>query len=62
MAGTSTTDRGSWNSKLGFILAAAGSAVGLGNIWAFPTKEILSHKDVKQKYENGVLSFKIKTT
>lgn len=38
MAGTSTTDRGSWNSKLGFILAAAGSAVGLGNIWAFPTK------------------------
>ncbi|MEP1150277.1 MAG: sodium-dependent transporter [Balneola sp.] len=38
MAGTSTTERGSWNSKLGFILAAAGSAVGLGNIWAFPTK------------------------
>jgi len=38
LAGTSTTDRGSWNSKLGFILAAAGSAVGLGNIWAFPTK------------------------
>lgn len=33
-----TTDRGSWNSKLGFVLAAAGSAVGLGNIWAFPTK------------------------
>ncbi|MEX0722803.1 MAG: sodium-dependent transporter [Gracilimonas sp.] len=38
MAGTTTTERGSWNSKLGFILAAAGSAVGLGNIWAFPTK------------------------
>lgn len=38
MADTSTTDRGSWNSKLGFILAAAGSAVGLGNIWGFPTK------------------------
>lgn len=38
MAGTTTTDRGSWNSKLGFVLAAAGSAVGLGNIWAFPTK------------------------
>lgn len=34
----STTDRGSWNSKLGFILAAAGSAVGLGNIWGFPTQ------------------------
>ncbi|MFA5668397.1 MAG: sodium-dependent transporter [Balneolaceae bacterium] len=38
MASTSTTERGSWNSKLGFVLAAAGSAVGLGNIWAFPTK------------------------
>lgn len=34
----SSTERGSWNSKLGFILAAAGSAVGLGNIWGFPTK------------------------
>lgn len=33
-----TTDRGTWNSKLGFILAAAGSAVGLGNIWRFPTE------------------------
>jgi NSS family neurotransmitter:Na+ symporter len=36
---TSTSDqRGTWNSKLGFILAAAGSAVGLGNIWRFPTE------------------------
>ncbi len=33
-----TTRRGSWNSKLGFVLAAAGSAVGLGNIWAFPNQ------------------------
>lgn len=38
MAGPDTTSRGSWNSKLGFILAAAGSAVGLGNIWGFPTQ------------------------
>lgn len=29
-------DRGAWNSRLGFILAAVGSAVGLGNIWRFP--------------------------
>lgn len=29
-------NRGGFSSKLGFILAAAGSAVGLGNIWAFP--------------------------
>ncbi|MFQ5767522.1 MAG: sodium-dependent transporter [Acidobacteriota bacterium] len=28
--------RGHWGSRLGFILAAAGSAVGLGNIWKFP--------------------------
>ena len=33
---TTTTDRGSWASKTGFVLAAAGSAVGLGNIWRFP--------------------------
>ena len=25
-----------WQSNLGFIAAAAGSAVGLGNIWKFP--------------------------
>lgn len=28
--------RDQWNSKLGFILAAIGSAVGLGNLWRFP--------------------------
>lgn len=30
------SNRGSFSSKIGFILAAAGSAVGLGNIWRFP--------------------------
>ena len=29
-------DRVSFGSRLGAILAAAGSAVGLGNIWRFP--------------------------
>ena len=31
-------DRGSWGSTFGFIMAAVGSAVGLGNIWGFPYK------------------------
>ncbi|MBE1277830.1 sodium-dependent transporter [Enterovibrio baiacu] len=30
--------RAQFSSRLGFILAAAGSAVGLGNIWGFPTQ------------------------
>ncbi|TPH16602.1 sodium-dependent transporter [Litorilituus lipolyticus] len=30
--------RGGFSSRMGFILAAAGSAVGLGNIWGFPTQ------------------------
>lgn len=28
--------RGQFSSKLGFVLAASGSAVGLGNLWRFP--------------------------
>ncbi len=28
--------REQWGSRIGFILAAAGSAIGLGNIWKFP--------------------------
>lgn len=31
-----TTQRESWSARSGFILAAVGSAVGLGNIWRFP--------------------------
>ncbi len=28
--------RGQWGSRLGFVIAAIGSAIGLGNIWRFP--------------------------
>ncbi|MFC4161265.1 sodium-dependent transporter [Chitinimonas lacunae] len=31
-----TAARAQWGSRLGFILAAAGSAIGLGAIWKFP--------------------------
>lgn len=41
------TGRGQWASNLGFILAAAGSAVGLGNIWKFP----------RVAFENGGSAF-----
>lgn len=44
-----TTDRGSWNNKLQFILTCLGCAVGLGNIWRFPSRA----------YENGGSAFLI---
>lgn len=36
-------ERSQWGSRLGFLLAAMGSAIGLGNIWRFPAVA----------YENG---------
>ena len=35
-ADSGTGARGLWSSRLAFILAATGSAVGLGNVWKFP--------------------------
>ncbi len=32
-----TNSRGEFSSRFGFLMAASGSAVGLGNIWGFPT-------------------------
>ncbi|MDN5305341.1 MAG: neurotransmitter:Na+ symporter, family [Fusobacteriaceae bacterium] len=32
----SNSNRGEWSSRIGFIMATIGSAIGLGNIWRFP--------------------------
>lgn len=36
MAATASSPHGAWSSRMAFIFAAVGSAVGLGNIWKFP--------------------------
>ena len=38
MANSRIQPRDHWATKLGFVLAASGSAIGLGNIWRFPYK------------------------
>src|SRR5690625_3003694 len=43
LGGKSMEERSQWGTRAGFILAAIGSAVGLGNIWRFPAVA----------YENG---------
>lgn len=37
--------REQFGSRLGFILAAAGSAIGLGNIWKFPFWQELTEEE-----------------
>lgn len=33
---TVKNERGQWASSFGFVMAAAGAAIGLGNVWKFP--------------------------
>lgn len=49
MSATEAPPRDQWGTKAGFILAAAGSAIGLGNIWRYPAVA----------YENGGGAFLI---
>lgn len=49
MPGLLEEQRESWGTRGGFILAAVGSAVGLGNLWGFPYK----------LYDNGGAAFLI---
>ena len=44
-----TEKRSGFSSRIGFVLAAAGSAVGLGNIWRFPY--------LAAKYGGGIFLF-----
>jgi NSS family neurotransmitter:Na+ symporter len=36
MAMGGASAHGTWNTRFGFLMAAIGSSVGLGNFWRFP--------------------------
>ena len=53
----SDESRANFGSKIGAILAAAGSAVGLGNIWRFPYQTGNDGGDDSRVYHRPSFSF-----
>ena len=49
-------DRGSFGSKIGLILATAGGAVGLGNVWRFPYMAGQELRAIMPSYRAGAYS------
>ena len=37
-------NRSNWNSRFGYIMAAAGFSIGLGNVWRFPYLEQMAEE------------------
>lgn len=44
--------RSSFSGKIGYVLAAAGASVGLGNIWRFPT----SQQNTAEEFSSSFIS------
>ena len=40
-----------WGSSFGFVMAAVGSAIGLGNVWRFPFIEEKARGDTEIIYD-----------
>jgi hypothetical protein len=53
-----------WNSRIGFYLAAVGSAVGFGNVWRFPVSTLATSDQAAVLITHAMLplSFSITAT
>ena len=45
-----TNERITWTSRIGFVLASAGAAVGLGAIWKFPYLSLIHISEPTRPY------------